>query len=151
MYVQCRIHNSSPLLSLLDEFSPSYLIPLFSILILSRHLRLCLPISLFPSSFPTKSCTHLSSPLTCHLPLPYRPPSLHHLNINICVAVQVMQNLTMLLPIVSSCPSLSGPDILLSTLFSNTLSLRSTLNVSDQDSHPHKLVSVCSRYRMMQL
>ena len=31
-----------------------------------------------------------------------------------------------------------GPNILLRTLFSNTLSLSSSLNVSDQDSHPYK-------------
>jgi hypothetical protein len=31
-----------------------------------------------------------------------------------------------------------GPNILLNTLFSNTLSLRSSLNVSDQVSHPYK-------------
>jgi hypothetical protein len=31
-----------------------------------------------------------------------------------------------------------GPNILLSTLFSNTLSLRSSLNVSNQVSHPYK-------------
>ena len=35
-------------------------------------------------------------------------------------------------------PSLLGPIILLSTLFSNTLSLCSSLNVSDQVSHPYK-------------
>jgi hypothetical protein len=39
------------------------------------------------------------------------------------------------------CPvisSLLGPDILLSTLFSNTLSVCSSLNVTDQVSHPYK-------------
>jgi hypothetical protein len=35
-------------------------------------------------------------------------------------------------------PSLLGPNILLSTLFSNTLSLCSSLNVWDQVSHPYK-------------
>ena len=34
--------------------------------------------------------------------------------------------------------SLLEPNILLSTLFSNTHSLRSSLNVSDQVSHPYK-------------
>jgi hypothetical protein len=34
--------------------------------------------------------------------------------------------------------SLLGPNILLSTLFSNNLSLRSSLNVSDQVSHRYK-------------
>jgi hypothetical protein len=33
--------------------------------------------------------------------------------------------------------SLLDPNILLNTLFSNTLSLRSSLNVSDQVSHPY--------------
>jgi hypothetical protein len=31
-----------------------------------------------------------------------------------------------------------GPNILLNMLFSNTLSLRSSLNISDHDSHPYK-------------
>jgi hypothetical protein len=34
--------------------------------------------------------------------------------------------------------SLLGPNILHNTLFSNTLSLRSSLSVSDQVSHPYK-------------
>jgi len=34
--------------------------------------------------------------------------------------------------------SLLGPNILLGTLFSNTLSLRSSISVSDQVSHPYK-------------
>jgi hypothetical protein len=34
--------------------------------------------------------------------------------------------------------SLLGQDILLSAIFSNTLSLRSSLNVSDQVAHPYK-------------
>jgi phosphate starvation-inducible membrane PsiE len=34
--------------------------------------------------------------------------------------------------------SLLGPNIFLNTLFSNTLSLCSSLNVSDQVSHPYK-------------
>ena len=38
-------------------------------------------------------------------------------------------------PVISS---LLDPNILLSTLFSNTLSLRFSLIVSDQVSHPHK-------------
>ena len=35
-------------------------------------------------------------------------------------------------------PSLLGPNILLDTLFSSTLSLCSSLNVNDQVSHPYK-------------
>jgi hypothetical protein len=33
---------------------------------------------------------------------------------------------------------LLGPNILLSTIFSNTLSLRSSLNINDQVSHPYR-------------
>jgi hypothetical protein len=36
--------------------------------------------------------------------------------------------------------SLLGPNTDLSTLFSNTCSLRSSLNVSDQASHPYKTI-----------
>ena len=36
--------------------------------------------------------------------------------------------------------SLLGPNILLNTLFSNTLTLRTSLNVCDQVSHPHKTI-----------
>ena len=39
-------------------------------------------------------------------------------------------------------PSLLGPNILLNTLFSNTLSLRSSLIVSDQVSHPYKTTGI---------
>ena len=35
-------------------------------------------------------------------------------------------------------PSLLGPNTLLNTLFSNTFILRSSLNVSDQVSHPYR-------------
>jgi len=35
--------------------------------------------------------------------------------------------------------SLLGPNILLKTLFSDTLSLHSSLNVNDQVSHPYKI------------
>jgi hypothetical protein len=37
---------------------------------------------------------------------------------------------------------LLGPNILLSTPFSNPLSLRSSLNVSDHVSHPHKITGI---------
>ena len=41
-------------------------------------------------------------------------------------------------PPLPATTSLLYPNILLKTLFSNTLSLRSSLNVSDQVSHPYK-------------
>jgi hypothetical protein len=51
--------------------------------------------------------------------------------------------------------SLLGPNVLLSSLFSNTLSLRSSFNVRDQVSHPYKThdkwVPVTTAWRVMRL
>jgi len=44
--------------------------------------------------------------------------------------------------------SVLGPNIVLSTLFSNTLSLHSSLNVSDQVSHPYKKTPLWSGLNM---
>jgi len=109
-----------------------------SILKLSSHLRLGLQSGLFPSGFSTKPlCTSLLSPIhaTC----------LAHLIlldlINRTILGEEYRSLSSPLwsflhsPVTSS---LSSPNILLRTLFSNTLSLRSSLNVIDQVSHPYK-------------
>ena len=42
--------------------------------------------------------------------------------------------------------SLLGPNMLLNTPFSNTLSLRSSLSVSDQVSHPYKTASESTQF-----
>jgi len=109
-----------------------------SVLILSSHLSLGLPSGLFPSGFPTKTLnTHLLSPIraTCpaHLILldfitrTIMGEEYRSLNSSLCSYLRS--------PVTSS---LLGQNILLSTLFSNTLSLCSSLNVSDQVSHPYK-------------
>ena len=108
-----------------------------SIVILPSHLLLCLPSGLFPSDFPTKTLyTPLLSPIraTCrgYLLFDFITPTIlgeeyRSLSFSLC---------SFLHSLVTS-PFLD-PNILLNSLFSKTLSLCSSLNVSDQVSHPTK-------------
>ena len=102
------------------------------ILILSSHLRFGLPSGLFPSGFSTKTLhTPPLSPIRATCPTHLIRPDFiirtvfgeqyRSLSSSLCSFLQSL---------VTS--SLLGPNILLSTLFSKTLSLRSSLDVSDQ-------------------
>ena len=87
---------------------------------------------------PPKLSTRLSSPpyalhappislFSISLPEKYWVRSTDHKSSSLCSFLHSPVNSSFL-----------GPNILLNTLFSNTLSLRSSLNVSNQVSHPYK-------------
>jgi len=107
-----------------------------SILILSP--RLGFPSGLFPSDLLTETLyTPLLSPYVLHVP-PFSffsiwSPEKYWVR---SIDQQVTHYVVFFpLPFISS---LLGPNILLNILCSNTLSLRTSLNVSDQVSHPYK-------------
>ena len=128
------IHNSQPPVPILSQINPvhdpsSHFLMIH--LILSSHLRLGLPSGHLPSSFPTKTLhAPLLSPISATCPA-------HLIILNVITRIMLGKEYRSLSYSSCSFPhspvtsSLLGPNILLSTLFSNTLSLRSFLNVSD--------------------
>ena len=137
--VHYRIHKCTPPVPILSQLDPVHTSTSY---FLKIHLNFIFP------SMPRSPKWSLSlrfrhqnpvyaSPVTHmhYMPHPSHSFRFYHLN-NIGWGVQIIQLLSFLHSPVTS--SLLGPNILLSTLFTNTLSLRSSLNVSDQVSHPYK-------------
>jgi hypothetical protein len=73
------------------------------------------------------------SPLSCYMPCQFHPPWLDHFNYTWRRKLWSSSLCSFLQPPVTS--SLLGPNILVSTLFLNTLSLCSSLNVRYLVSH----------------
>ena len=134
--VHYRMHKCPPTLSILSQLDPVHASTSH---FLKIHLIIIPPSTPGSLKYSFPPAITLYTPLlpyTCYVPRPS-----HSRFITRTILGEECKSLSSSLcsflhsPIISS---LLGPNILISTLFSNTLTQRSSLSVSDQVSHPFK-------------
>ena len=140
--VHYSIHNSPPPVPILSQVGPVRTL-LFHIL--KIHLNIIFPT--MPGSpkwslshtFPHQNPVYASPlPHTRYMSHPSPSSRFYHPN-SIGWGVQIIKLIIMYFSPLPDSSSFLGPNILFNTLFSNTLSLLSSINVSDQISHPYKI------------
>jgi hypothetical protein len=144
------IHMSPPLVPVLSHINQVHPVPHFSfkihfnIILISTSMSSKRSLSIRLSPPKPRECVSLL-PHTCYMRSPYHPPQFYYPNIWREVKITKFLIKDFLQSPVTSC--MSGSNILLSTLLSNTLSLCSYLRFRDQFSHrcktAGKIVSLC--------
>jgi hypothetical protein len=115
------------------QSTPPHTISPRFILILYNHIRLGLSGGLFPFGPPTKNLYSFLFFHSCYMPRPFHLPWFDHSNYT-WRRVQIIMHFSSL-----SCHfSLLSLNAFISTLFSSTLSLCSSLKIRDQVSHPNR-------------
>ena len=150
--VHDRIQKCPPPIPILSHVAPVHAphpTSWRSILILPSHLCLGLPSGLFPPGFPTKPLYMPPLSPMCYMLRPSHSSRFDHPN-NFGWGVQIIKYLIMYSFLHSAVTSsLLRPIILLKSLFSNTLSLRSSPNMRDQVSHPYTKGKIIVLYTLI--